>query len=294
MLDEAARRRSRGAHVLVATADCQDQEDVHALLEGLELIGDGSRLATDVVLARHPDVVCIDDLSAVDGGTGETRFASARRIADADITVVATIHLSNLNDSDSGTAGPLDEAAVLAFADEIELVDAPPAVLADRDSGTGHTPEQLTAMREQAFAVVAEHADRLLAAGTTNSAERPSILACAPPEPGLEPLIRRAAALSAQLAGDFRVAVVEPPSLTPSLEQTLAGYAALTEQLGGQFTRLGGAPVTALTDYAREHHVTELLLPRVGGSGATRPHMLRELVSRAGTAEVHLLPAVRH
>jgi NitT/TauT family transport system ATP-binding protein len=298
MLDEATRRKSRGAHVLVATANCQDQDDVHALLDGLELIGDGSSLATGVVLARHPDVVCIDDLSAVDGGAetdpgaGETRFSSARRIADAGITVVATIHLSNVNNSDSGTAGPLDEAAVLAFADEIELVDAPPAVLADRASGAGYTPEQLTAMREQAFAVVAEHADRLLAASTTNSAERPSILACAPPEPGMEPLIRRAAALSAQLAGDFRVAVVEPPSLPPSLEQTLTGYAALTEQLGGQFTRLQGTPVTALTDYAREHHVTELLLPR-GGAGATRPHMLRELVSRAGTAEVHLLPAVR-
>jgi K+-sensing histidine kinase KdpD len=182
----------------------------------------------------------------------------------------------------------LDESALLAFADEIQLVDVSPAVL---DEPADHTPEQLTEMREQAFALVAEHSDRLVAA---SSAERPVILACTAPEPGLEPLIRRAAALAAQLAGDFLVAVVEPPTLSAVLKQVLDGYAALTSRLGGEFTLLQGAPATALADFARQRHVTQFLLPRgAGASGASRHHMLRELVSRAGDAEVHLLPAAR-
>jgi two-component system sensor histidine kinase KdpD len=277
MLDEAQRRKSRGADVVVATADCLDREDVRALLEGLDMVGDGSRLGTGAVLARHPEVVCIDDLAA---GSG-TRLAGARQIAEAGITVVATVNLSSDGYS-------LDESALLAFADEIQLVDVSPAVL---DEPTDHTPEQLTEMRERAFALVTEHADRLAA---TNSAERPVILACAPPEPGLEPLIRRAAALAAQLAGRFLVAVVEPPVLSADLKQVLAGYATLTEQLSGTFASLQGPPATALAEFARQQHVTQLLLPRsAGASGASRHHMLRELVSRAGDAEVHLLPAPR-
>ncbi|HEX2823043.1 MAG TPA: AAA-associated domain-containing protein, partial [Streptosporangiaceae bacterium] len=95
MLEEAGRRRSRGADVVVAAVDCRGREGVSALLEGLELIGDGTALDTAAVLARHPEVACIDDLSAVDA-SGESRFAAARRIADAGITVVATVHLTQL------------------------------------------------------------------------------------------------------------------------------------------------------------------------------------------------------
>ncbi len=74
MLEEAGRRRSRGADVVVAAVDCHSREGVRAALEGLEVIGDGTCLDTGAVLARHPEVVCIDDLSAADPG-GESRFA---------------------------------------------------------------------------------------------------------------------------------------------------------------------------------------------------------------------------
>jgi two-component system, OmpR family, sensor histidine kinase KdpD len=82
MLEEARRRRSRGADVVVATVDCHGREGVSAALEGLEVIGNGTSLDTGAVLARHPEVVCIDDLSAADP-SGESRFAAARQLADA-------------------------------------------------------------------------------------------------------------------------------------------------------------------------------------------------------------------
>ncbi len=176
MLEEAGRRRSRGSSVVVAAADCRGREGVSAALQGLELIGDGTAVDTDAVLARHPEVACIDDLSVVDV-SGESRFAAARRLADAGITIVATVHLANLREDEGAAGDGLDETAVFALADEIELVDAPPSVLADRvrrgeivpaaqieqAMRTDYAPRTLGAMREQAFTVVAEHADRRLA-----------------------------------------------------------------------------------------------------------------------------------
>ncbi|HYZ56539.1 MAG TPA: AAA-associated domain-containing protein, partial [Streptosporangiaceae bacterium] len=291
MLEEAGRRRSRGSDVVVAAVDCRGREAVHAVLEGLELIGDGTALDTGAVLARRPEVVCIDDLSVTDVG-GENRFDGARRLAEAGITVVATVHLGSMR----GHGGPLDEAAVLAFADELELVDVPPSVLADRvrrgELGpadgteealrTSYAPEMLEALREQAFSIVAEHADRRLAAyrsgGSTASSQAPPvILACAAPEPGMEPLIRGAAALAARLAGNFLVAAVVPAPPSPGLEPVLAGYAALAAQLGGQFAALHGTPAAALTAFADEHQVTEMLLARSTPDQAGHHPVLREL-----------------
>ena len=217
-----------------------------AALEGLEMIGDGTKLDADAVLARQPEVVCIDDLSVTDP-VGESRFAAARRLAG--ITVIATVHLADLRDregapapaatarsataaraprrrprghrgdgregtaGDGRSAGPgdrdaaadagrpgsqrggdgaagggLDEAAVVALADEIELVDAPPSVLADRvrrgeivpvaEIGQAlqadYAAGKLGTLREQAFTVVAEHADHRLAGSA----------AASPPVPG--------------------------------------------------------------------------------------------------------------
>ena len=209
--------------------------------------------------------------------------------------------------SDTGD-GPLDEEQVLALADEIELVDVPPLVLAgrirqgelvpaaeiDQALRSNYAPETLGVLREQAFAIVAEHADRRLAAYrhgfTASSPERPVILACAAPLAGMEPLIRRAAALAAHLAGEFLVAVVPPSPLPPGLERLLASYGTLTSQLGGQFAMLHGAPAAALMIFAKQHRVTEILLARHAGGHAGRHPILRELASRAHGAEVHVLP----
>ncbi len=346
MLEEAGRRRSRGSDVVVAAVDCRGREGVSAALDGLELVGDGRTLDIEAVLARRPEVACIDDLSAVEA-SGESRFAAARRLAEAGVTVVATVLLESLHGRDGAApGGPLDEAAVLAFADEIELVDAPPSVLADRvrrgelvpAAGieealqADYAPETLAALREQAFTIVAEHADRQLAAyqrgaitassaaasGTAantsrstaasstaanntvssstvaSSEARPSILGCAAPQPGMEPLIRRSAALAAQLAGDFRVATVLPSPPAADLDQMLADYAALTAQLGGQFAVLTGDPAAELTAFAHQHQVTEMLLAREGRPLGGRHRVLRELTQRASPAEVHVLPAAAH
>jgi K+-sensing histidine kinase KdpD len=159
---------------------------------------------------------------------------------------------------------------------------------------TDYALDTLRAQRERAFTIVTEHADRRLAAYrrglTADGQERPVILACAAPLAGMEPLIRRAAALAAHRAGEFLVAIVSTASPSADVERLEASYATLTSQLGGQFAALQGAPVAALLDFAQQHRVTEILLARHAGGHAGRHPVLRELASRARGTEVHVLP----
>jgi len=319
MLEEAVRRRSRGNDVVVGAVDARDREDVTAELEHLELVGDGSTLDTAAVLARHPEVVCVDDLTA-GTTTAERRFVAARRLADAGITVVGTVQLGKLSGWARGPGpGPagagdgsalLDEATLLALADEIELVDVPPPILIDRvrrgqvvppgqvDNALATTfaPDALRAARERAFVLVAEHGEGRLAAYTGEPLDspeperHPSILACAAPWPGMEPLIRRAAALAAHVDGIFRVATVGPHS--PATNQLVDGYAALTEQLGGEFVPLAGpSPAGAIAAFAAQQGVTELVLTRAQQNPAGRYPVLRELARLVRNAELYVLPA---
>ncbi|MBO0836260.1 MAG: hypothetical protein J2P28_12260, partial [Actinobacteria bacterium] len=157
----------------------------------------------------------------------------------------------------------------------------------------------LQAERERAFALVAEHGERRLAAYTgeqaadvTGQDRQPVILACAAPWPGMEPLIRQSAALAAGVDGIFGVATVQPGQPAAGTDSLLAGYAALTEQLGGEFAVLTGPSVAAaLTQYAQRQQVTELVLSRTQPSPAGRYPVLRELARQARDVELHVLPA---
>jgi two-component system, OmpR family, sensor histidine kinase KdpD len=306
--------------VVIGAVDARDRETVLAELEGLELMGDGRTLDTAAVLERRPEVVCIDDLT---GGTttAERRFAAARRLAEAGLTVVGTVQLGRLGAVGDGPV-LLDVAGLLALADEIELVDLPPSMLADRvrrgeivaadqiaDAlATSYAPDVLAAERERAFALVAEHGERRLAAYAGEPGEQlggqdrqPSILACAAPWPGMEPLIRRAAAEAAGVDGLLRVAAVRSSQPGPSEDRLLAHYSALTEQLGGEFAALTALPsagvlagrsaAAALAEYASRQGATQLMLARMQPSPARRYPVLRELARMARDAELHVLPA---
>ena len=226
------------------------------------------------MLARRPEVVCIDDLTA-GTTTAERRFAAARRLADAGITVVGTVQLGRLG----GRRWRSDAtwtSSLLALADEIELVDVPPSILMDRVRrgeivparagpeqalATTFAPETLRAERERAFRLVAEHGERRLAAYTGRGSARAAGRAGAA---AVDRGLRRAVAWhgaadpavgGAGGAGRRRVpgrdgAAVAAGRRQPE-DQLLAGYAALTEQLGGEFVALTGpAPAQALAEYA--------------------------------------------
>jgi two-component system sensor histidine kinase KdpD len=339
MLEEGARRKARGADVVAVGVQARGREGVTSLLEDLDQVGtvpsvagparpgaeaawsgteavlSGTEAALsgagaaqsgaeapvgiEAILARRPEVVCLDDVSAP-VTEGESRLTAARRLADAGINVVTTARLGQA----------LDEATLLALADEIELVDVAPSALIDRVRrgeivpldqvdealATEFAPDELAARRERAFRIVAEHGDRRLAGyrgsgPSADGAQRPSILACVAPQPGMEQLIRRAAALAAQVDGEFQAATVAREHPAGEEERLLSGYATLVGQLGGDLARLDGdSPAAALVAYARQHGTSEMVLARSDHNRPGRYPVLRELAGTASGLDLHVLP----
>ena len=323
MLEEGRRRRERGTDVVVAAVDTAGRRECEGALTGLELLGGRSdaaerrRLDAVAVLRRNPDVVCIDDLAGA-AEDGLVRAEVVSRILDAGITVLATLHLGDLRSTAAAMGGMLRrppdaglvDDAVLDLADEVELVDVVPSVLDERlrrgdivppaemarALQDDFRPELLTTLRTMAFRIVAQHTDRRLVAYMhERSIERPwearaRVVACIPPRPHLENLIRRAAKLSGSLDGEFRVVTVRTAERTDEEKAQLKTYADLTAELGGEFVTLRNPdPAGAIAAYAREILATEILLSRGRESGHWSRGTLRKLVWTLTDVDIHIL-----
>ncbi|HXA27809.1 MAG TPA: hypothetical protein VN193_03590 [Candidatus Angelobacter sp.] len=325
MLEEARRRASRGTDVVVASVQTHSRAPCEAALDGLELLG-GRRMSqataparfdVEALLARNPQVACIDDLGAVDTG-GEPLVAVLRRILDAGITVIATLHLTDLASTVEamgpmlgyGPDHPRIDDAVLEMAGEMELVDVTPGALVERlrrgeivePAATGRAlqtefrPQVLAALREMAFRVIAEHTDRQLVAYMRERSieqpweARPRVLAAVPPRPGMEPLVRGAAVLADRIDAEFKAATVRTRPRSDEEKSLLGAYAALTHQLGGEFVTLPGRSIAgALASYARENLVTEVVIYRGGPHRWTRHSELRTLVRMLKDVDIHVV-----
>src|SRR4029077_10995922 len=237
MLDEGRRRRGRGTDVVAAAYRVHGEPDV--ALRELEVLGAGRRrpasssLDVEAVLARNPEVVCIDDLAEVDA-SGAARLESVAQLLAAGVTVLATLHVLSLRSMASVYApmlggdspGPQIDDAALEAIDELELVDMTPADLLVRlREQSVLTPAELAralqrelrlslleALRESAFRVIANHADRQLVGYMRESGVqvpwevRGRIVLSLPVQPGLDSRLRRAAAYAQ--AQDAKFAVV--------------------------------------------------------------------------------------
>ena len=320
MLDEARRRTGRGTDVLVASYRVHG--DPGSALRDLEVLGAGRQrpdqqsLDVDAVLARNPEVVCIDDLAEVDGA-GRPRVELVARLLAAGTTVLATLHLLSIKSMASAYASMLgtvpnaviDDSALEAM-DELELIDITPADLLQRLREQGVlTPAELAvalqrelrltvleAMRESAFRVIAEHADRQLVGfmretGVTVPWEvRGRIVLGVPVQRGLENRIRRAASYAQAQDAKFSVVSVRTRTQTPEQKEWMGSYAALTHQLGGEFVHLHGRSVArALVDYVHESLATELILGHRRRNRWMPGDTTSEVIRRLSGVDVHIL-----
>jgi two-component system sensor histidine kinase KdpD len=210
---------------------------------------------------------------------------------EAGITVLGTLHLLDLASVRESYAPLLKERApgsalpdeVLTKIDELEIVDVTPAVLlerlrrgeimrpaeAARALQAEFRPQILSALREMAFRLVADHTDRRLVAYMRERKieepweARPRLVACIPPRPGMEARIRRMATFTARAAAELTVVSVRPPRLSEPERRWLGEYAALVHREGGEFVSLYGRNVAAtLAGYLRKTLNTEVVLGR--------------------------------
>ena len=293
MLDEARRRRSRGTDVVVAAINPRISA---AELASLEMLGGPDapaahdRLDVEALLSRNPEVAVIDELNGLDTER-RLRAESLSRLVEAGITVLGTLHLLDLASVRESYAPLLKERApglalpddVLTRIDELEIVDVTPAVLlerlrrgeimspaeAARALQAEFRPQILSALREMAFRLIADHTDRRLVAYMQEWKiekpweARPRLVACIPPRRGMEARIRRMAALAARVAAQLTVVSVRPPNLSEEERRWLGEYAALVHREGGEFVSLYGRNAAAtLARYLRKTLNTEVVLGR--------------------------------
>jgi two-component system sensor histidine kinase KdpD len=323
MLDESRRRRSRGTDVVIGAYSVHG-DPAHALRE-LEVLGSGRHRPADqpldleALLVRNPEVVCIDDLAGttVDG---RLRLECVSRLLAAGITVLATLHVLSIRSVATafgsmlgGTPpGPPIEDVALETIDELELVDLTPAellrrlreqrVLTPAELAVGLQRDlrlsMLEALRESAFRVIAEHADRQLVGYMRETGVqvpwevRGRIVLAIPIEPGLEGRIRRGGAYAQGQDAKFSAVSVTTHRLTDSEKELMGGYATLTHQLGGQFVRLRGRSVAeALARHVHETLATEVILGHRRHSRWLAGDTTSELIRRLSGVDVHILRA---
>ncbi|WP_051732030.1 ATP-binding protein [Kitasatospora phosalacinea] len=275
MLDEARRRRDRGADVVVGFIECHGRQHTESMLQGLETVprltrtyrgGDFQEMDLDAILARRPQVALVDELAHtnIPGGRNAKRWQDIEELLAAGIDVVTTVnvqHLESLNDVVQKITGiPQRETVpdeVVRRADQIELVDMAPQALRRRLAhGNVYQAEKvdaalsnyfrvgnLTALRELALLWVAGRVDEGLRDYRAShdidrvweTRERVVVALTGGPEG--ETLIRRAARIADRTVGGELLAVhiSRSDGLAGASPGTLARQRQLVENLGGSY-----------------------------------------------------------
>ena len=280
----------------------------------------------DAVLASGAEVVAVDDLgyrNRDEYARFQYRYEEVEELRRAGFKVISTVHLrdvASVAETVSAATGLKTTGVVpdwvLREATELELVDVPPGALLERLEKHDvpipaekreqlrriFTLDVLGRLREIALRLVATHTDaRLLAYMEARGITAPwesmaRVMAAAAPQPGLEPLIERAAAEAARAEGKLVVVSVDSSDGKHASEEAIQAalrYQELTLKLGGQFVTLKSSkPAQALLDYAKQNHVTEIVLARGSHSEKTGPlgsSIKKEIIRGASGIDVHVL-----
>ncbi|PZO77904.1 MAG: two-component sensor histidine kinase [Mesorhizobium amorphae] len=326
MLEEAAVRHRAGTDVVVALAETHGRAETAALLAPLEQLprrvmpyrGQAlSELDLDALLARAPALALIDELAHtnVPGSRHVKRWQDVEEVLAAGIDVLSTLnvqHIESLNDVVARITGVrVSETvpdAILARADEIEVIDLPSEELIARlKAGKVYLPAnarralenffskgKLTALRELALRTAASRVDAEMRAFMDANAVRgpwpanERIMVCVNEAPASKAAVR-AAKRMAERAGLpwVAVTVVTPrhESLSPEARRATADAMQLAELLGAETETLYAVANAAaeLIAFARKANAARIVVGR-----ARRRWGLSDLFSGLGRERVFL------
>ena len=117
-----------------------------------------------------------------------------------------------------------------------------------------------------------------------------SIVLGIPVQRGLEYRIRRAAAYAQVQDAKFPVVSVRTRTQSTEEKERMGSYAALTDQLGGEFIHLHGRSVArALVDYVHESLATEVIRSHQRRNRWTPGDTTNEVIRRLSGVDVHIL-----
>ena len=334
MLQAAQQKLQQGCEVVVGIVETHGRKETEALLEGMPIMPRtqleyrGARLEEmdlDSILTWHPGLAVVDELAHTNapGSRHPKRFQDVLELLDAGIDVYTTLnvqHVASRSDTVRQISGVTVSETVpdslLDLADEMVLIDLTPdqlrARLAEGKVYLGERAQwaaqnffresNLTALREMALRLVAEHVDRDLRdimseqkiAGPWKSSDR--LLVAVSASPYSERLIRYTRRLAASMEASWMVANIERARPLSTEEQNrLTRYLALARQLGAEVISTPGHDVAeTLLRIARQHNVSQIVIGRSVGSRWTawwKRDPLHWLMRHSGNIDVHMIPS---
>jgi len=333
MLAAGREARAEGLDVVVGYVETHGRSETQELLTGLEQIPRlkldyrGTTLEEmdlDAILARRPELALVDELAHTNapGARHAKRYQDVLELLESGIDVYTTLNVQHFESRADAvrqiTGVPVHETvpdSILERVDEIELIDLTPEELRKRlAEGKVYTAERsevaarnffrtgnLTALREMALRLTAEHVDHKLQdymdikriAGPWKSAER--LMVAVGPSPFSERLIRWTRRMAYNLEAPWLAANVETTAvLSPEAQQQLSRNLAFARKLGGEVvTTAGDDMADALLQLARQRNVTQVV---VGKPHQTRwrrlldrHSLVDQLIEVSGDIDVYVI-----
>lgn len=334
MLQAAQQKVAQGTEVVIGIVETHGRKDTEALTEGMPIMPRtqleyrGAKLEEmdlDAILTWHPGLAVVDELAHTNapGSRHPKRYQDVLELLDAGIDVYTTLnvqHVASRSDTVRQISGvTVSETvpdSVLDLAHEMVLIDLTPeqlrARLAEGKVYLGERAEwaaknffresNLTALREMALRLVAEHVDRDLRdimseqkiAGPWKSGDR--LLVAVSASPYSERLIRYTRRLAASMEASWIVVNIERAHALSTEEQArLTRYLSLARQLGAEVISTPGYDIAeTLLRIARQHNVSQIVIGRSIGSRWTtwwKRDALRWLIRHSGNIDIHMIPS---
>ena len=302
MLNDAVLRRKQGVDIVIGLVETHGRAETQEQIRDLEIVPqrvipyrgvDLKEMDIDAILARHPQIVIVDELAHtnVPGSKNRKRYEDVLELLDAGIDVWTAVniqHLETLNDAVNRSANTVIRETVpdsfFKRADEVVNVDLTVEELRSRlREGKIYAPEKveqslanffrkgnLNLLRELSLRATAEQvskraSDYRRTQGLEQAPIPDKVMVCLSTRPGTERLIRVGARVAGRLATNWYAVYVARPDEDkghgdPEAHQRLEEYQRMARDLGAQVVTLTDKSVSdALIRFAQQETVSHVI-----------------------------------
>lgn len=332
MLLRARRMKEDGEDVVIGIAETHGRAETAQLLDGLEVIPRKQVLYRDrsleefdidAAIARKPKILIVDELAHtnVPGSRHPKRYQDIEELLWLGIDVWTAMnvqHLESLSDVVTSITGvtvrEIVPDTVLKRADDVQLVDLPPAELiarlkegkvylpgnAERAAEGFFKPANLTALRELALRRTADRVDdQMIDLLRQNAIEGPwatgeRLLVCVGPDNLSDKVVRTASRLASGLNARWLVvSLTQTNDAGTETTKRIDELLDLAERLGAETRRVIAQDfVEEIFRIARRENVTQIVVGRPKSRRFTNPFrrsLPDEIIKRFTDIGVHIV-----
>jgi two-component system sensor histidine kinase KdpD len=295
-------KHQQGVDVVIGLVESHGRKETEARVRDLEIVPERvipyrgvnlKEMDVDAILARHPQVVVVDELahSNVPGSKNRKRYEDVLELLDAGINVMTAVniqHLETLNDAVYRSANAIVRETIpdnfLKRANEVVNVDLTVDELRSRlRQGKIYAAEKveqslanffrkgnLNMLRELALRITAEQVGNQASAyrrtqGLEQAPIPEKVMVCLSTRPGTERLLRIGARIAGRLATNWYAVYVSRPDDDkghgdPEAFHRLEEYQRMARDLGAQVVSLTGRNVSdSLIRFAQQESISHVV-----------------------------------